>query len=197
MSKLVSQHTNQLQQLQVLCCWMYLSGLTLQTPLVPLVLQAFVKLESLPTLPKERREAYADLAMSIFQHHPPADPQTIAEAKEPSITSSTSSKTARRGGGGEADVVSDKAQVCGWRAASFFIPQPRAGSVRHFLLIARAVTSKCIGWCACNTGLLQVQVLCGSTLTAVGVNSSWWLSLLLPCLCGAAGVCCLWQGHPR
>jgi hypothetical protein len=45
-------------------------------------LQAFVKLESLPSIPKERREAYADLAMSIFQQHAPADPHSLTEGKE-------------------------------------------------------------------------------------------------------------------
>lgn len=44
--------------------------------------QAFIKLESLPSIPKERREAYADLAMSIFLAHPPADPHSLAEGRE-------------------------------------------------------------------------------------------------------------------
>lgn len=50
--------------------------------LLPLWVQAFVKLESLPSIPKERREAYADLAMSIFQQHAPADPHSLTEGKE-------------------------------------------------------------------------------------------------------------------
>lgn len=44
--------------------------------------KAFVKLESLPSIPKERREAYADLAISIFQQHAPADPHSLTEGKE-------------------------------------------------------------------------------------------------------------------
>jgi WD repeat-containing protein 35 len=54
--------------------------------------QAFVKLEALPSIPKERREAYADLAMSIFQQYPPADPHSLTEARE-----HTSSSTQRKG----------------------------------------------------------------------------------------------------
>jgi hypothetical protein len=73
-------------------------------------LQAFVKLEALPSLSQERRDAYADLALSIFQHHPPADPQTIAEAREqPSSSSSSSSKKARHHQ--QDDALADRDQV--------------------------------------------------------------------------------------
>lgn len=41
-----------------------------------------MKLENLPSIPPERREAYADLAMSIFQQFPPADPHSLTEGKE-------------------------------------------------------------------------------------------------------------------
>lgn len=71
--------------------------------------QAFVKLEALPSIPKERREAFADLAMSIFVAHPPADPHNLAEGRE-------RQRTAAAGGKGQFDVllddlVADKDQV--------------------------------------------------------------------------------------
>ncbi|WIA10618.1 hypothetical protein OEZ85_010800 [Tetradesmus obliquus] len=72
--------------------------------------KAFVKLEALPSIPKERREAFADLAMSIFVAHPPADPHNLAEGRE-------RQRTAAAGGKGQFDVllddlVADKDQVC-------------------------------------------------------------------------------------
>lgn len=45
-------------------------------------LQAFVRLEALPGIPRERREAYADLAIRIFQQFPPADPYSLTENRE-------------------------------------------------------------------------------------------------------------------
>lgn len=61
-------------------------------------LQAFVKLESIPNIPKERRDAYADLAMSIFIAHPPADPRSLAEGRD---------KQARAAGRGQHDALLD------------------------------------------------------------------------------------------
>lgn len=48
-------------------------------------MQAFVKLESLPSIPKEQREAFADVAMSIFTAHPPADPRNLAEGRDKQV----------------------------------------------------------------------------------------------------------------
>ncbi len=45
----------------------------------PLTPQAFIKLESLPSIPAEKQEAYGDLAMSIFLKNPPADPRSLRE----------------------------------------------------------------------------------------------------------------------
>lgn len=69
-----------------------------------------MKLESLPSIPKERREAYADLAMSIFQQYPPADPHSLTEGKE---QQPAERKGKHRHHGGD-DASSDKDQV-GWR----------------------------------------------------------------------------------
>jgi WD repeat-containing protein 35 len=75
-------------------------------------LQAFVKLESLPSLPAEQREALAGLAAAIFMQHPPVDPRSIRETRDK-----------RAGGGGSAgggmDAVleglsSDQDLVGGW-----------------------------------------------------------------------------------
>jgi WD repeat-containing protein 35 len=44
--------------------------------------QAFIKLESMPTLPGPKREEYADLAMSIFLKNPPIDPRALRETRE-------------------------------------------------------------------------------------------------------------------
>jgi WD repeat-containing protein 35 len=44
--------------------------------------QAFVKLESLPTLPPEQREALARLAAAIFLQRPPVDPRSIRETRD-------------------------------------------------------------------------------------------------------------------
>ncbi len=44
-------------------------------------LQAFVKLESLPSIPSERRQAFAELALAVFARRPPADPRSLAEAR--------------------------------------------------------------------------------------------------------------------
>lgn len=75
------------------------------------MLQAFVKLESLPSIPRERREAYADLAMSIFQQYPPADPHSLTEAREyPSAGTERKSKHTH---GSTDDAGTDKDQV--WR----------------------------------------------------------------------------------
>ena len=41
--------------------------------------QAFIKLESLPSIPGDKQEAFADLAMSIFLKNPPADPRSLRE----------------------------------------------------------------------------------------------------------------------
>eukprot|EP00882_Tetradesmus_deserticola_P017898 GHRQ01019201.1.p1 GENE.GHRQ01019201.1~~GHRQ01019201.1.p1 ORF type:complete len:128 (+),score=33.90 GHRQ01019201.1:27-410(+) len=82
--------------------------------------QAFVKLEALPSIPKERREAFADLALSIFVAHPPADPRNLAEGRE-------RQRTAAAGGGkGQLDVllddlVADKDQVGGPTQISFSV----------------------------------------------------------------------------
>ncbi|KAF6259424.1 intraflagellar transport protein [Scenedesmus sp. NREL 46B-D3] len=74
--------------------------------------KAFVKLEALPSIPKERREAFADLALSIFVAHPPADPHNLAEGRD-------RQRTAAAAGGGKGqldalldDLVADKDQVC-------------------------------------------------------------------------------------
>jgi hypothetical protein len=42
--------------------------------------QAFVKLESLPSIPEARRAAFAEVALGIFTAHAPADPVTLKEA---------------------------------------------------------------------------------------------------------------------
>lgn len=42
--------------------------------------KAFIKLESLPSIPTDKQESYADLAMSIFLKNPPADPRSLREA---------------------------------------------------------------------------------------------------------------------
>ncbi|GAX81565.1 hypothetical protein CEUSTIGMA_g8993.t1 [Chlamydomonas eustigma] len=41
--------------------------------------KAFIKLESLPAIPNDKREAFADLAMSIFLKNAPADPRSLRE----------------------------------------------------------------------------------------------------------------------
>ncbi|GFR48747.1 hypothetical protein Agub_g10705, partial [Astrephomene gubernaculifera] len=43
--------------------------------------KAFIKLESMPSIPADKREAFADLAMSIFLKHPPADPRALRETR--------------------------------------------------------------------------------------------------------------------
>jgi hypothetical protein len=44
--------------------------------------KAFIKLESLPSIPSDKREAFSDLAMAIFLKHPPADPRALRETRE-------------------------------------------------------------------------------------------------------------------
>ncbi len=70
--------------------------------------QAFVKLESLPSLPAEQREALANLAAAIFLQHPPVDVRSIRETRD---------KRAGSTGGGMDTVLeglsSDQDQVCG------------------------------------------------------------------------------------
>lgn len=48
--------------------------------------QAFIKLESMPSIPEEERSKYADLGMSIFmkQEYTPKDPYTLRETKDKS-----------------------------------------------------------------------------------------------------------------
>lgn len=75
-------------------------------------LQAFVKLESLPSIPQERREAYADLAMSIFQQHPPADPHSLTEGRDQLSTPAKEHKGKHKAGKAGANVAGDKLQVC-------------------------------------------------------------------------------------
>lgn len=36
----------------------------------------------MPSIPTDKRESYADLAMSIFLKHPPADPRALRETRE-------------------------------------------------------------------------------------------------------------------
>lgn len=43
-------------------------------------LKAFVKLESLEDIPLDRRQRYADIAMTIFLANPPYDPRQLREA---------------------------------------------------------------------------------------------------------------------
>eukprot|EP00775_Hariotina_reticulata_P008215 gene8215-8407_t len=77
--------------------------------------KAFIKLESLPSVPKDRREAYADLAMSIFLAHPPADPHSLAESRD-----QQQRRTAAGPGGSSRtqhdalldDFMTEKDQVC-------------------------------------------------------------------------------------
>jgi len=59
--------------------------------------QAFVKLESLPSIPKDRREAYADLAISIFQQFAPADPYSLTEGREQQHGSAAAATAAAAG----------------------------------------------------------------------------------------------------
>lgn len=42
--------------------------------------QAFVKLESLPTIPEARRAAFAEVALGVFAAAAPADPVLLREA---------------------------------------------------------------------------------------------------------------------
>lgn len=44
--------------------------------------QAFIKLESMPSIPSDKKEAFSDLAMSIFLKSPPADPKALRETRE-------------------------------------------------------------------------------------------------------------------
>lgn len=74
-------------------------------------MQAFVKLESLLSIPQERREAYADLAMSIFQQHPPADPHSLTEGRDQLSTPAKEHKGKHKAGKAGADVAGDKVQV--------------------------------------------------------------------------------------
>ncbi|GMH42155.1 hypothetical protein BSKO_10074 [Bryopsis sp. KO-2023] len=43
--------------------------------------KAFVKLESLPEIPEEKRQQYSDIAMPIFLNNPPVDPRQLRESK--------------------------------------------------------------------------------------------------------------------
>ncbi|PNH02582.1 WD repeat domain-containing protein, partial [Tetrabaena socialis] len=43
---------------------------------------AFIKLESMPSIPNDKRDSFADLAMSIFLKHQPADPRALRETRE-------------------------------------------------------------------------------------------------------------------
>ncbi|KAG2494620.1 hypothetical protein HYH03_007139 [Edaphochlamys debaryana] len=55
--------------------------------------KAFIKLESMPSIPTDKRESFADLAMSIFLKHPPADPRKLretAEKKAPAVATGSS-----------------------------------------------------------------------------------------------------------
>lgn len=44
--------------------------------------QAFIKLESMPQIPSEKRETFSDIAMSIFLKNPPADPRALRETRD-------------------------------------------------------------------------------------------------------------------
>mmetsp|Transcript_8336 Transcript_8336/g.17822 ORF Transcript_8336/g.17822 Transcript_8336/m.17822 type:complete len:1276 (-) Transcript_8336:992-4819(-) len=44
--------------------------------------KAFIKLESMPNTPTDKRQAYADLAMSIFLKNAPSDPRALRETRE-------------------------------------------------------------------------------------------------------------------
>ena len=46
--------------------------------------QAFIKLESMPSIPAEDRSKYADLGMSIFmkQEYTPRDPYALRETRD-------------------------------------------------------------------------------------------------------------------
>jgi WD repeat-containing protein 35 len=44
--------------------------------------KAFVKLESLPTLRPDQRDAYGALAVNIFLQHPPVDTRVVKETRE-------------------------------------------------------------------------------------------------------------------
>lgn len=44
------------------------------------LLQAFVKLESLPAIPEPKKAAYAEVALGVFTANAPADPVTLKEA---------------------------------------------------------------------------------------------------------------------
>ncbi|KAF8068393.1 Wdr35 [Scenedesmus sp. PABB004] len=74
--------------------------------------KAFVKLESLPGLPREAREAYADLAMSIFTAHPPADPASLAEGRDAGGGAAAGREARAQHEGLLDDLASDKDQVC-------------------------------------------------------------------------------------
>lgn len=96
------------------------------------VVQAFVKLESLPNIPRERREAYADLAMSIFQQHPPADPHSLTEGRDVQQLGPEGKGHKRQDGSGPDAVQASKDQVRGsmalWRG---HVGRPNQGLQQH------------------------------------------------------------------
>jgi len=55
-----------------------------QTCLFCKTFQAFIKLESMPTIPEEERGKYADLGMSIFmkREYSPIDPYALRETRD-------------------------------------------------------------------------------------------------------------------
>jgi WD repeat-containing protein 35 len=44
--------------------------------------QAFIKLESNPSVEPAKRQSYADLALTIFLKHAPIDPRAIRETRD-------------------------------------------------------------------------------------------------------------------
>lgn len=68
--------------------------------------KAFIKLESSPSIPKERHEIFADLAMSIFLKNPPVDPARLRETREKKGGKSPQVDALLE------DLMGDKEQVC-------------------------------------------------------------------------------------
>ncbi len=141
-------------------------------------MQAFIKLESLPTIPKERRDAYAELAMSVFLKNTPVDQRSLKDAEARSSGSASSSK----GHGAMLDdLMGDRDQV---------------GAAGHTCRPCIAQLCGMTNENATSDMHSMLVMLSAIRLQSIQCCQQWSpLTAIDPCNTTLAGLCRLWQSH--
>eukprot|EP00955_Chlamydomonas_euryale_P056295 356375-Chlamydomonas_euryale.AAC.12 len=100
-------------------------------------LQAFIKLESLPSIPADKQLQYGDLAMSIFLKNTPADPRAVRETSGASMRPGAKvNNPAYEGLLDDLTGAKDVVCVASGRLVTKDMPQLRCKTCKHVMIAA-------------------------------------------------------------